>query len=181
VLFDVSGSFFVQIVYEDERPGGGVAYSSPQYINVEPVMTANSRLIRGKELSLLTVMSRCLGKMSRWPAVLRNVRELGYNAVHFAPFQAYGESYSHYSLADQTTVDDQYFEAPASMSRRQRLAELKGTLDGLRSEGLLSMVDIVLNHTANDSKWIVDHPEATYNTDDCPHLWAAWELDSALQ
>jgi glycogen debranching enzyme len=43
------------------------------------------------------------------------------------------------------------------------------------------MVDIVLNHTANDSKWILDHPEATYNTDDCPHLWAAWELDNALQ
>lgn len=61
------------------------------------------------------------------------------------------------------------------------MAELKGTLDGLRQEGLLSMVDIVLNHTANDSRWIVDHPEATYNTDDCPHLWVAWELDSALQ
>ena len=95
-------------------------------------MMANARTIRGKELSLLTVMSRCLGKMSRWPAVLRNVRELGYNAVHFAPFQQYGESYSHYSIADQTTVDDHYFEAPASMPREQRLAELKGTLDGLR-------------------------------------------------
>lgn len=29
VLFDASGSFFVQIVYEDERPGGGVLYSPP--------------------------------------------------------------------------------------------------------------------------------------------------------
>jgi len=42
-------------------------------------------------------------------------------------------------------------------------------------------VDIVLNHTANDSPWIVDHPEATYNTDDCPHLWSAWVFDQALQ
>lgn len=42
------------------------------------------------------------------------------------------------------------------------------------------MVDIVLNHTANNSKWIVDHPEATYNTDDCPHLWSAWLLDEAI-
>ena len=41
-------------------------------------------------------------------------------------------------------------------------------------------MDIVLNHTANDSKWIVDHPSATYNTDDCPHLWSAWLLDKAL-
>lgn len=46
---------------------------------------------------------------------------------------------------------------------------------------MLSIVDIVLNHTANDSKWIKDHPEATYNTDDCPHLWSAWVFDKALQ
>lgn len=49
-------------------------------------MTANNQEVRGKELSVLTVMSRCLGKLTRWPAVLKNIRECGYNAVHFAPF-----------------------------------------------------------------------------------------------
>jgi len=44
----------------------------------------------------------------------------------------------------------------------------------------LSIVDIVLNHTAIDSKWVLEHPEATYNTDNCPHLWSAWVLDKAL-
>ncbi len=39
----------------------------------------------------------------------------------------------------------------------------------------------MLNHTANNSTWIVDHPDATYNTDDCPHLWSAWVLDKAMQ
>jgi len=58
---------------------------------------------------------------------------------------------------------------------------LKETLFKLKEEtGLLSIVDILLNHTANNSKWIVDHPEATYNTDDCPHLWSAWLLDKAI-
>jgi len=46
---------------------------------------------------------------------------------------------------------------------------------------VLSIVDIVLNHTANNSKWIVDHPDASYNTDDCPHLWSAWLLDKSIQ
>ena len=84
VFFEISGSFFVQIVYQDSQ--GQAQFTDPQYVNVEPVMTANNQEVRGKELSVLTVMSRCLGKLSRWPAILKNVRECGYNAVHFAPF-----------------------------------------------------------------------------------------------
>lgn len=57
---------------------------------------------------------------------------------------------------------------------------LKQNLDELREKGIVSLVDIVLNHTANNSSWIVDHPDATYNTDDCPHLWSAWVLDKAM-
>jgi glycogen debranching enzyme len=61
-----------------------------------------------------------------------------------------------------------------------RLGKLGETMQGLRDTGMLSIVDIVLNHTANDSKWIVDHPEATYNTDDCPHLYCAWLFDKMI-
>lgn len=51
----------------------------------------------------------------------------------------------------------------------------------LKSEhGLLGIVDIVLNHTANNSKWIQSHPEACYNTDSVPALWPAWLIDNAL-
>jgi glycogen debranching enzyme len=46
--------------------------------------------------------------------------------------------------------------------------------------GLLGIVDIVLNHTANNSEWVLEHPEATYNTDNCPHLFSAWLLDYEL-
>jgi hypothetical protein len=46
--------------------------------------------------------------------------------------------------------------------------------------GLKVFVDIVLNHTANNSKWIAEHPSATYNTVDCPHLNSAYLLDKAL-
>lgn len=67
------------------------------------------------------------------------------------------------------------------MKSEQRIVELKKTLDGFRKQGLVSFIDIVLNHTAHNSEWIKDHPDAAYNTDDCPHLWSAWELDYALQ
>jgi hypothetical protein len=54
-------------------------------------------------------------------------------------------------------------------------------MDELKSEhGLLSIMDIVLNHTAGNSEWLLEHPEAAYNTKDCPHLTVAYILDKAV-
>jgi glycogen debranching enzyme len=46
--------------------------------------------------------------------------------------------------------------------------------------GLLSLTDVVWNHTAENSDWLLDHPEAGYNLHNSPHLIAAYQLDSAL-
>jgi glycogen debranching enzyme len=41
-------------------------------------------------------------------------------------------------------------------------------------------VDIVLNHTANNSHWIADHPEACFSTDIIPRLWPGWLVDETF-
>ncbi len=46
--------------------------------------------------------------------------------------------------------------------------------------GLLGIMDIVLNHTAGNSEWLLEHPEAAYNIRDCPHLTAAYILDKSV-
>ena len=45
---------------------------------------------------------------------------------------------------------------------------------------MLSIVDVVWNHTAFDTPWLMQHPEVGYNLVNSPHLRPAYALDVAL-
>lgn len=93
--------------------------------------------------------------------------------IHFTPLQVRGSSNSPYSLYDQLGWDPTCF--PAGESDVKKMVE---SLE--RDHSLLSLTDIVLNHTAHNTKWLEEHPESGYNLSTAPWLESAYELDSKL-
>ncbi|KAK5988574.1 Glycogen debranching enzyme [Cladobotryum mycophilum] len=144
------------------------------YIDVAPRLKLDGRPLPLPALSLFSIISKLMGKFpTDWDKHLNGISERGYNMIHFTPLQPRGVSKSPYSLADQLSWDPECFPRGE--------ADIQDLVDSLEQKySLLSLTDIVLNHTANSTKWLEDHPEAGYNLTTAPWLEAAYELDTKL-
>lgn len=144
------------------------------YIDVAPRLKLDGRPLPLPALSIFSVISKFMGKYpSDWDRHLRGISDRGYNMIHFTPLQARGESNSPYSLYDQLAWDPECFP-----NGEKDIEHLVDNLE--KNHSLLSLTDIVLNHTANNTKWLQEHPEAGYNLKTAPWLEAAYELDTKL-
>lgn len=87
----------------------------------------------------------------------------------FYTIQELGGSNSAYCLADHTKLNPSFSST---------WPELKSFVSRLNSDlGMISIVDVVLNHTANETDWLRDQPDATYNCQTSPHLRPAFLFD----
>lgn len=144
------------------------------YIDVAPRLKLDGRPLPLPALSIFSVISKFMGKYpSDWDRHLRGISDRGYNMIHFTPLQARGASNSPYSLYDQLAWDPNCFP-----NGEEDIKHLVENLE--KNHSLLSLTDIVLNHTANNTKWLQEHPDAGYNLKTAPWLEAAYELDTAL-
>lgn len=103
-----------------------------------------------------------MGPIQEWKRLMAQSSKTGYNMIHFVPLQKRGASNSPYSLFDQLTLSDDLFPSQATSSA-ERLKLLKAELERMqREDQLLSMSDIVWNHTASNSPWLSEHPESGF-------------------
>lgn len=84
-----------------------------------------------------------------------------------------GDSNSPYSIYDQLQFDKGSFP-----NGEKDVAQMVKKMQ--QEFNMLAMTDVVWNHTANNSKWLEEHPEAGYNVDTAPWLRAPLDLDTSL-
>lgn len=144
------------------------------YIDIEPNLTVGGSRLPLDSLGIISVVSKFMGKYpGDWEKHLRGIAARGYNMVHFTPLQQRGRSNSPYSLFDQLAWDSEMFP-----QGEKDVAKMIASME--REHELLALTDVVFNHTADNSEWLEDHPEAGYNVETAPWLESALELDNAL-
>jgi glycogen debranching enzyme len=144
------------------------------YIDVAPRLTLEGKRIPLAALSVFSLIAKFMGKYpADWKRHLTGISERGYNMIHFTPLQQRGSSNSPYSIYDQVAWDPECFP-----NGEDDIAKLVASME--KEHGLLGLTDVVWNHTADNSKWLQEHPEVGYNVSTAPWLRSALELDTKL-
>lgn len=171
IEFNQSGSYKFQLIEDGNKsPCGSI------YCQVEPQIHVGkfNQILKLEEIRCQTVLSKCLGPLSSWNDKLKVSMETGYNLIHFTPIQELAGSRSAYSLRDQLKTNPSFGNVG--------YAEVGEFVNKMRTEwGVASICDIVLNHTGNESEWLLTNPESTYSCFTCPHLRSAFMMDALFQ
>lgn len=173
------GSFRFYFTYDeglDPNPRGSGCFVVDPMLACGP--TSAPRPLPMDCVQCQTVISKSLGPLDQWLARLRVSYESGFNMVHFTPVQALGGSNSAYSLSDQLKINPAFNH---SNGKAASFSDLHRVIDAMNHDWhMLSVCDIVLNHTANESPWLRQHPECGYNLVNSPHLRPAYLLDRVI-
>ena len=181
VLVSSAGAYAFYITYDtlpelsSERPKSLASKRTPTYyIDVAPKLTIKGQDLPLDALSIFSLLSKFMGKYpTDWEKHLHGIAQRNYNVIHFTPLMERGASNSPYSLNEQLKFDPKYFP-----NGEQDIAHLVKTME--EKYGLLTLTDVVWNHTAHSSPWLEEHPEAGYNCETAPWLKSAYELDTAF-
>jgi starch synthase (maltosyl-transferring) len=94
------------------------------------------------------------GTVDDWRGQLPRIAGMGFDWVFVNPFHLTGGSRSLYAVADYYQLDPRFKPDGDSQERL-----LRRFLQEAEDQGLSVMLDLVINHTAKDSRLVTEHPE----------------------
>lgn len=166
--FYAPGSYCYYISFRNEKDQ--LETTRKFYLVVPPVLYLGDQFVQLNSIAVQSVVSKWMGK--DWDKIFQKISQKGYNMIHFTPLQHRGDSNSPYSIYDQLEFDPDFFKSSDDVAAMVEKLHAKYKI--------LTLTDIVINHTANNSKWLREHPEAGYNYETAPHLIPAMALDNEL-
>ena len=74
-----------------------------------------------------------------------------------------------------------FFSVTLTSKPTYTMTDLEALIKKMHTEWrVLSMTDLVFNHTSKDSPWLLEHPEVAFNMSNAPHLRPAYLVDRIL-
>ena len=112
-------------------------------------------------IAMLSIIAKWQGPLNEWDAHFDEAARRGYNFIHYTPLQSRGSSGSPYSIYDQMTIDEALLQGGKDGDKDGGVKQVQEALNMAKEKyGLGSLTDVVLNHTANNSPWLEEHPES---------------------
>ena len=148
--------------------GSSESFTGRGYFVVDPELGYSPNSI-----SCQTYITKQLGPLTQWRSRLSVAHHSGYNMIHLTPPQQLGSSRSAYSISNQLKIDSTYLpsgyqHSEVSVTYTDRCGtqkslqvdsgflEIEKEMKYLRDTyGILSIVDLVWNHTSFDTPWLI--------------------------
>lgn len=162
INLDIPGAYQYKVEYTVNKEK---TVSNIGYVIAEPriALPKNKKeLLPLDGLTILSMVPKWMGPITEWQKLIEETEYAGYNMIHFVPLQKRGDSNSPYSIADQLTFDDDVFnEKDRKKSDKEKLAIVQAAIKSIHDDnGILSLSDVVWNHTSNSTEFLLSHPEA---------------------
>ena len=178
-----AGNISFTLMYKDSTQNNKIKFTKPFYILVNPIINAkNNSPIEINQIQMQSILSHKIGTLStHFEKYYEEAALLGYNFIHFRNLQKLTSEENIYLIKDHNELNDTLFKENNRLRKNQKIQQLSNIIQNLNKKYKIGAItDVILNQTSNESEWILEHSECTYNLENTPWLNASYELDKIL-